>query len=156
MMFDKNGVELRTGCVVEITGAYFKNDNGFWFVEKAPGDPGWCGPNCCLKKISKTGKVSKAKHNICFWPIYVCVSNRFRAAEARSWNRDHAQIEVKTIQNTAGVATHFEGLAEVEDERITWEVRHFGEDHPEVARLRETKAHYLAVAKAAAGRGEGQ
>ena len=29
MMLDKNGVQLRTGCVVEITGAYFKNDNGF-------------------------------------------------------------------------------------------------------------------------------
>lgn len=156
MMLDKNGVELRAGQVVEITGAYFKNDNGFWFVEKAPGDPSWIGSECCLKKISKTGKVSTAKRNICFWPICVCVSDRFKSAEARRWNRDHAQIEVKVIQNMAGVAAHFEGLAEVEDERITWEARHFGEDHPEVARLRETKAHYLAVAKAAAGRGEGQ
>ena len=25
-MLDKNGVEIRTGCIVEITGAYFKND----------------------------------------------------------------------------------------------------------------------------------
>ena len=39
-MLDKNGVELQAGMVVEITGAYFKNDNGFWFVENAPGDPG--------------------------------------------------------------------------------------------------------------------
>lgn len=45
-MFDNNGVELRAGCVVEITGAYFKNDNGFWFVEKAPGDPSWIGSEC--------------------------------------------------------------------------------------------------------------
>lgn len=155
MMLDKNGVELRTGCVVKITGAYFKNDNGFWFVEKAPGDPSWIGSECCLKKISKTGKVSKAKHNICFWPIGIFVSDRFKAAEARSWNREHAQIEVKTIQNMVEVAAHFEGLAEVVEERIIWEVRHFGENHPEVARLRETKAHYLAVAKAAAGRKEG-
>lgn len=151
MMLDKNGVELRTGCVVEITGAYFKNDNGFWFVEKAPGDPSWCGSECCLKKISKAGKISKAKYNICFWPISVCVSDRSKAAEARRWNRDHAQIEVKAIQNMAEVVAHFEGLAEVEEERISWEIRHFGDEHPEVARLRETKAHYLAVAKAVAG-----
>ena len=32
-MLDKNGVEILTGMVVEITGAYFKNDNGFWFVD---------------------------------------------------------------------------------------------------------------------------
>ena len=43
MMLDKNGVEIRTGCIVEITGAYFKNDNGLWFVEHSPGDPSWCG-----------------------------------------------------------------------------------------------------------------
>lgn len=104
-----------------------------------------------MKKISKKGKISKAKHNICFWPIGIFVNNRFKAAEASTWNREHAQIEVKVIQNMAEVAAHFEGLAEVEDERIAWEIRHFGEDHPEVARLRETKAHYLAVARVTAG-----
>ena len=75
-MLDKNGVELQAGMVVEITGAYFKNDNGFWFVENAPGDPSWCGSDCCLKKISKAGKISVAKRNICFWPIGVFVSDR--------------------------------------------------------------------------------
>ena len=52
MMLDKNGVELRTGCVVEIAGAYFKNDNSFWFVEKVPGDPGWY---CCWDKSEPNG-----------------------------------------------------------------------------------------------------
>lgn len=32
-MFDKNGHEIKTGDIVEITGAYFKNDNGLYFVE---------------------------------------------------------------------------------------------------------------------------
>lgn len=63
MMLDKNGVELRTGCVVEITGAYFKNDNGLYFVDRSPGVPSWIGRDYSLKKISKTGKISKAKHN---------------------------------------------------------------------------------------------
>lgn len=147
-MLDKNGVELQAGMVVEITGAYFKNDNGFWFVENAPGDPSWCGSDCCLKKISKAGKISVAKHNICFWPIGVFVSDRCKRAEAVRWNRTHAQIEVKKIKNVAEVAAFFEGQAEVMDERITWDVRRFGEDHPDVVREREMKAHYLAVAEA--------
>ena len=29
-MLDKNGIEIKTGDVVEITGAYFKNDNGLY------------------------------------------------------------------------------------------------------------------------------
>ena len=60
-MLDKNGVELRTGQIVKITGAYFKNDNGLYFVTHSPGDPGWCGSNYSLTKISKAGKISKAK-----------------------------------------------------------------------------------------------
>ena len=147
-MLDKNGVEILTGMVVEITGAYFKNDNGFWFVDNSPGDPSWCGSDHSLKKISKAGKVSVAKHNICFWPIGVFVSDRCKRAEAVRWNREHAQIEVKKIKNVAEVVAFFEGQAEVMDERISWDVRRFGGDHPDVKRERETKAHYLAVAEA--------
>ena len=147
-MLDKNGVEILTGMVVEITGAYFKNDNGLWFVENSPGDPSWCSSDHCLKKISKAGKVSVAKHNLCFWPIGVFVSDRCKRAEAVRWNREHAQIEVKKIKNVAEVVAFFEGQAEVMDERISWDVRRFGGDHPDVKRERETKAHYLAVAEA--------
>ena len=147
-MLDKNGVELQAGMVVEITGAYFKNDNGFWFVENAPGDPSWCGSDCCLKKISKAGKISVAKRNICFWPIGVFVSDRCKAAEADRWNKANAQIEVKAIKDVSGVVAHFRGLAETQGDRIRWTERHFGEDHPEALQLREMGAHFLAVADA--------
>lgn len=59
-MLDKNGVEIKTGDVVEIRGAYFKNDNGFWWAENSAGDPNWTGKDYSLRKISKTGKISKA------------------------------------------------------------------------------------------------
>lgn len=42
-MVDKNGVEMKTGDIVRVSGAYFKNDNGLWFIERSPGDPSWCG-----------------------------------------------------------------------------------------------------------------
>lgn len=147
-MLDKNGVEIRTGCIVEITGAYFKNDNGLWFVDNSPGDPSWCGSDHSLKKISKTGKLSVAKHNICFWPIAVFVSDRCKRAEAGRWNKANAQIEVKKIQNVAEIVAHFEAKAEATEERILWTIWHFGEDHSEVELNRSLKAHYLAVAEA--------
>ena len=68
-MQDKNGIEMKTGDIVEITGAYFKNDNGLYFIDCSPGDPNWCGSDYSLKRISKSGKISKAKKNLCFWPI---------------------------------------------------------------------------------------
>lgn len=147
-MLDKNGVELKAGMVVEITGAYFKNDNGFWFVENAPGDPSWCGSDCCLKKISKTGKISVAKHNICFWPIGVFVSDRCKAAEADRWNKANAQIEIKAIKNMAEVVAHFEAKAEGLRETIRREEWDFGEDSEVVKKDRGIMAHYLAVAEA--------
>lgn len=112
-MLDKNGVEIRTGCIVEITGAFFKNDNGLYFVDRSPGDPSWCGQDYSLKKIGKTGKISKAKYNICFWPICSCVSDRYKTAEANAWNKEHAQIEVKAIKNMAEVAAHFQAEADI-------------------------------------------
>ena len=147
-MLDKNGVELQAGMVVEITGAYFKNDNGFWFVENAPGDPSWYGSDCCLKKISKAGKISVAKHNICFWPISVFVSDRCKAAEADRWNKANAQIEVKAIKNMAEVVAHFEAKAEGLRETIRREEWDFGEDSEVVKNDRRIMAHYLAVAEA--------
>ena len=55
-MQDKNGIEMKTGDIVEITGAYFKNDNGLYFIDCSPGDPNWCGSDYSLKRISKSGK----------------------------------------------------------------------------------------------------
>lgn len=145
-MLDKNGVEIRTGDVVRISGAFFKNDNGLYYVENSPGDPSWSGGDHSLRKISKAGKISVAKHNICFWPIFVCVSDRAKSAEARAWNKAHAEIEVVAIQNMAEVAAHFEAEAAGLDgqiDRTRWD---WGEDHPSVARLRGLQEHYRAVA----------
>ena len=50
-MKDKNSKEIKTGMIVKISGAYFENDNGLYFVENSPGDPSWCGSDHCLKRI---------------------------------------------------------------------------------------------------------
>lgn len=73
-MLDKNGIEIKTGDVVRITGAYFKTDNALYFVEHSDGDPDWCGKDHCLLKIKRNGELSKAKNAVCFWPIMVTVN----------------------------------------------------------------------------------
>ena len=143
-MFDKNGVEIITGDVVRITGAYFQNDNGLWFVDNSPGDPTWCGSDYSLGRLLKNGKLSTAKHRICFWPISVFVNDRREAARAREWNVTHAEIEVLKFEPLCYLEEYFRDLAdgvEARVERARWD---FGDD--EAARLETQAAHYREVA----------
>ena len=145
-MKDKNGIEIKTGMIVEITGAYFKSDNGLYFVAHSPGDASWSGSDYSLRKISKRGKVSTAKNRICFWPISVFVSDRSKAAEANRWNKEFGTIEVVSIENMTEVAAYFrDELTNISQriERMIWD---FGENSPAVQKFREIQSHYEAVA----------
>ena len=154
-MLDKNGVEIKTGQIVEITGAYFKNNNGLYFVAHSPSDPDWCGSDYVLTKISKTGKISKAKYNLCFWPIISVVSNYWKTAEANAWNKEHAQIEVKTIKNMSEVSAYFRAKADELDDPIRYLTYNFGEDHPEVVRNKALRDHFAGLAKSVMEEGLG-
>lgn len=145
-MTDKNGTEIRTGDIVEITGAYFKNDNGLYFVQASPGDPTWCGSDHSLIRISKAGKISKAKHNLCFWPIMALTNDRSKNAEARVWNRDHAQIEIKAIRNMNEVAAFFQEKADSLRRIITRETWDFGKDSEIVKKDQAMLDFYVTVA----------
>lgn len=151
-MTDKNGNIIRTGDVVEITGAYFKNDNGLYYVERSPGDPTWQGNDLSLRRISKTGKISKAKHNIGFWPISVFVNDHFKRYEAKWWNKEHAKIEVKTITNVTELVDHFRAEAnryEEESNHYAWQ---WGEDTEYVKQCRFCAEHCRAVANRVAAK----
>lgn len=127
-MTDKNNVEIKAGDIVEITGAYFKHDNALYFVEHIPGDPGWIGGDICLHMIGKSGKLSSAKYATAFWPLKAYVSNRVKAAQARIWNKEHAQIEVRTDIDQSFVAEWFRKAADDLSVTIEWNKLHFGED----------------------------
>lgn len=85
-MVDKNGVEMKTGDVVLISGAFFKNDNGLWFIERSPGDPSWCGSSYSLTKLKRNGQPSTAKYNLCSWPIAIFTNSWAKRNEAHAWN----------------------------------------------------------------------
>ena len=144
-MNDKNNRPMKTGDVVEITGAYFKNDNGLYFVEHTPGDPNWSGRDHCLRRIKRNGELSTAKDNLCFWPISAFVNSRDKRAAANQWNREHAEIEIKTFPHTEHIAKFFEAEAASLDttiKRYTWD---FGEDNQTVKDAKETQAFYRSV-----------
>lgn len=144
-MTDKNDIEIKTGDIVEITGAFFNNDNGLYFVRYSPGDPSWSGSGHSLTRVSKRGKISTAKNNLCSWPIGVFVSDRQKAAEARHWNKEHAQIEVKTIENMEDVSTLFQTEAERMEEAIRRAKWDFGEHSDIVQKYEAIQAHYKTV-----------
>ena len=93
-MTDKNGIEMKKGDKVMITGAYFKNDNGLWKIEHAPGDPDWYGKDYCLHRLNKNGTESTRKDNVSFWPLAVFTNSYKVRLAAHAHNDEHAQIEV--------------------------------------------------------------
>lgn len=110
-MKDANGVNIRTGMVVRISGAFHRADNGLYFVIKSPKDPLWREHYHALRKIDKSGKLcpSTRDDSIGFWPIRVCAGSKEEEAEAGAWNAEHAKIEVVQIDNTEEVKRWFLG-----------------------------------------------
>ena len=138
-MTDKNNRTMKTGDVVEITGAYFKNDNGLYFVEHTPGDPNWSGRDHCLRRIKRNGELSTAKDNICFWPISAFVNSRDKRAAANQWNQEHAEIEIKAFPHTAHIAAYFADEAEKQDKEAQRCIWNLGEDHEVVKAIQATR-----------------
>lgn len=106
-MLDKNGIEIKTGDIVKIENGYFKNSNGYFYVEHAPGDAGWLGKDCSLHKIKKNGQISTAKYSTHFYPLKTFVNDYFKGKEADAYNKEHATIEIiHSIDNTE-IKNHF-------------------------------------------------
>lgn len=93
-MLDKNGIEIKTGDAVRISGAYFKNDNGLFFITHSPGDPFWNGNYHALKRLCSNGKLSAGRSGSSSWPIAVYTNSRLKRAVATEHNKINAKIEI--------------------------------------------------------------
>ena len=111
---DKNGIEIKTGDIVNIEGGFFKADNGSFQVIHTPGDTDWMGSDYCLYRINKNGTISASKHKTAFWPLMVTVSSRDKRIEAREHNKISATVEVVKSITTPVVVEVVEEVAEVE------------------------------------------
>lgn len=106
-MKDKNGVEIRVGDTVQITGAYFKTDNGLYFVAHSSEVPGYRGSDLCLHRLCKSGSLAISKNITNFWPIHSYTNNYAKNVEAKQWNAANAKIEVVGIKNVHGIIEYF-------------------------------------------------
>lgn len=137
--------ELKAGDIVKIENAYFKNENGLYFVDRCPGDAGWCGNDYSLKKICKNGKISTAKYSICFWPISVHVNDSVKRAAANEWNKEYATITKVEGINTEYVIEHFKEDIEAQKEQIKYYSWNWGDDNETVLHYKEILRHYENV-----------
>lgn len=144
-MKDTNGIEMETGMIVEIKDAYFKNDNGLWFIDNTPGDPNWCGDEYSLHKLCKNGKPSTARHKVAFWPLCSFCSDPSRNAAAKEYNEDHAKIIVRTDITTSFLVDYFAEKAESAQKTLDWE-RRMGHSPKVLAAEEKCVEHYAAVA----------
>lgn len=143
---DKNGATIRTGDVVAISGGYFKNSNGLFLVTACPGDPTWSGGSIALHRIGKGGKLSERNDSVSFWPLTSYCSDRAKAAEAKRWNAEHAEIEVVSLDNMADAVRYFREKAEQNEQSAERSARNWGDDCENVRTSRAYAAHYTAVA----------
>lgn len=147
MMMDKNGREIKTGDVVRITGAFFKNDNGLYFVTDMAGDPSYCGKDISLTRICKNGHISTAKYRVSFWPLVSFCNDKMQNAVAWDWNREHAEIEVVDGIDRSEIRNHF--LEKAENmvaglERKAWD---WGKHSAVYLHDDKIRRHYLKVAE---------
>lgn len=145
--YDKNGKEIRTGMIVKISNAYFKNDNGLYFVHRQPGDPTWIGAELSLTGINKNGTLSKSR-TVAFWPLMAFTCDRMKNALCREWNDRHAEIEIVDGINTEYMLDEFRKEAEEEADELTHCCWDFGEDSPRTIEVRKRCDWYnLLLAK---------
>ena len=128
MMKDKNGKEMRTGDIVNVSGAYTKRHNGYFVIEHTPGDVSWLGEDYSLQRLKKNGEYSNGSYATQFWPLSYFSNNREHNASAREHDSKNATIEIVGNINTEFIIAHFEEESKNGFESAkTWAWR-FGED----------------------------
>lgn len=126
---DKNGNRIKAGDIVRIEGAYFKVDNGLWFVEEDGTNPTYNGgDSLTLHRIGTAGKISTAKYATQFWPLVHFCNSPEKNALGNSHDKHFATIEIiKTIDNGEVIA-RFKKEAEEKEESAEWyRLRGYGE-----------------------------
>lgn len=144
-MRDKNGKEMITGQAVKIENAYFKNDNGFYFITNSPGDATWCGSDYGLIKIAKSGKISTASGNVGFWPLTAFVNSREKRIACREHNKQFATIEIIEGVPTENIVEYFNYKSELEKGSLKRSIWDFGEDSNVVKTSKAIIEHYEKV-----------
>lgn len=89
-MVDCTGKNIVVGFVVEISGAWSKDDNGFWLVDEI-----WTDHSVHLHRLnndmSKSKRETGATRN---WPLRCYHNDRFKRNQINEYNKANAKIQV--------------------------------------------------------------
>ena len=94
---DLTGI-LKTGDVVEITGAFFKKHNGKYKVTHSPDDQNWSGTDYCMNKLMRDGTMKD--HDLTFWPLKSFTTDPAKHREAYQHNKEHAKLRIISKQQS--------------------------------------------------------
>lgn len=123
-VYTYDGTEYRTGDIVEITGAYFENDNGYFLVTCA-------FPDCLyLRKVGKRGSLLSAYSDGAKsqWPIMSWIKDNDRRVESRLSNAECATLKHAPNVPKADSIAYFQALANNEAYATEFRTRGFFED----------------------------
>lgn len=121
-------IEFKTGDIVEISGAFFKCDNGLFLVNKSYENPHY---NCekgeyAFLKISKNGKINKKSCTL--FPLRAFVNDSKKRIAANSWNKENVKIKLASVSDKSEVIAYFQEEADnaaARAKNIAWD---WGED----------------------------
>lgn len=104
--------EFKTGDIVEISGAFFKCDNGLFLVNKSYENPHY---NCekgeyAFLKISKNGKINKKSCTL--FPLRAFVNDAKKRVAANAWNKENVKIKLASVSDKSEVIAHFQEEAD--------------------------------------------
>lgn len=126
---DKNGIKLEVGQIVKISNAYFKVDNGYYFIEHEPGAPNWIGCDYGLTRINScTGALSTGKNTCAFYPLCSFCSDKRKNAAADEWNEKNCQIEVITTIKNDSVIEFFQNELADKEKQTQRDCWNYGEE----------------------------
>lgn len=120
-MVDKNNIELKIGQIVKIEGGFFKNDNGLFRIQHAPGNEDWNGEYFSLKKIKKNFEDAENKYNLSSWPLFPTCNNRNKNIEACEHNKINSKIEIigNIRMHKIKISSKFHGITRSNVEYVT-------------------------------------
>lgn len=113
-MKDCNGCEIKAGDVVKIDGAYFKHQNGYFFVERDGSGSINRKGHILLHRISKFGQISNKSDCILDYPF------DFDQMCAKKWNNKNAKIEIVHSIDMREVIIYFKREYELADFDAKW------------------------------------